>query len=258
MLIEVNGTNAVLHLLEVRRDIDDVIYRAHVTEHTKKATFAEFDKFLGDPDVIEGWVGEVVANKDVTGNARNVFLDQGVAIDEVVDAVGREDVFQLQAKESGSIGVFDIIIIRVAVEEVGDADAEWAGVSKLAEVDALNSKVIGEAQVVADFEHGIDFGELGSELRHDLGRIHYLQPESLLAFGVFVGDGAGEAEEFVVDKRDFRKPAVVREIVSEGIRDRVEGLSSRDHDRKMEEKLGNENAETRLRGLRWAPPNGAG
>ena len=90
-MIEVNGTNAVLHFLEVRCDIDDVIHRAHVTEHTKKATFAEFDKFLGDPDVIEGRVGEVVANKDVTGNARDVLLDQGVAIDEVVDAVGRED-----------------------------------------------------------------------------------------------------------------------------------------------------------------------
>lgn len=247
-----------MHFLEVRRDIDNVIHRAHVAEHTKKATFAEFDKFLGDPDVIEGRVGEVVANEDIARNACDVFLDQGVAIDEVVDAVGREDVFQLQAKESGSIGVFDIIIIRVAVKEVGDADAEWAGVSKLAEVDALNSKVIGEAQVVADFEHGIDPGELGSELGHNLGRIHYLQPESFLAFGVFVGDGAGEAEEFVVDERDFRKPAVVREIVSEGIRDRVKGLSSRDHDRKMGEKLGNENAETRLRGLRWVPPNGAG
>lgn len=256
-MIEVNGTNAILHLLEVRCDIDDVIHCAHITEHTKKATFAEFDKFLGDPDVIEGRVGEVVANKDVTRNARDVFLDQGVAIDEVVDAVGREDVLQLQAKEAGRIGVFDIIIIRVAVEEVGDADAEWAGVSKFAEVDALDREVIGEAQVVADFEHGIDLGELGSELGHDLGGIHYLQPESFLAFGVFVGDGAGEAEEFVVDERDFREPAVVREIVSEGIRDRIECFSSRDHDKRMGEKLVNENAETRLRGLRWVLPNRA-
>ena len=257
-MIEVNGTNAVLYLLEVRRYIDDVIHRAHIAEHPKKATFAKFDKFLGNPDVIEGRVGEVIANEDIARNTCDMFLNQGVAIDEVVDAVGREDMFQLQAKEAGSIGVFDIIIIRVAVEEVGDADTEWAGVSKLAEVDALNSKVISKAQIVADFEHGVDLGELGSELRHDLGRIHYLQPKSLLAFGVFVGDGAGEAEEFVVDERYFRKPAVVREIVSEGIRDRVEGLSSRDHGKRMGEKLGNENAETRLRGLRWVPPNGGG
>ena len=65
--------------------------------------------------------------KTSPGTSGDVFLDEGVAVDEVVDAVGREDVLQLQAKESGGVGVFDVVVIRVAVEEVGDADAERAG-----------------------------------------------------------------------------------------------------------------------------------
>ena len=83
-------------------------------------------------------MAEVVAQEDIARNAGDVFLDQGVAIDQIVDAVGREDVFEFEAVDARGVGVFDVEIVGVVVEQVGDADAERQRVAEIPEVDAIN------------------------------------------------------------------------------------------------------------------------
>jgi hypothetical protein len=90
-----------------------------------------------------------------------VFLDEGVAVDQVVDAVGREDVFEFESVDARGVGVLDVEVVRVVVEEVGDADAERAGVSEIAEVDAVHEQVLVLRGVAAELELGVDGGEAG-------------------------------------------------------------------------------------------------
>ncbi len=70
-----------------------------------------------------------------------------------------EDVFEFEPVNAGGVGLLDVVVVGVAVEEVRDADPERAGVAELAEVDAVHHEVLGELEVAADLEHGVDIGE---------------------------------------------------------------------------------------------------
>ena len=76
-----------MDFLKVRRDVDDVIHGAHVTEEADKASLAKLHKFFGNPHVIEMRVIEVVPDENIARQSGDVFLDEGVSVDEVVDPV---------------------------------------------------------------------------------------------------------------------------------------------------------------------------
>lgn len=172
---------------------------------------------------------EVVAEEGVAGDACDVFLDEGVAVDEVVDAVGGEDVFEFEAEDAGGVGLFDVEVVRVVVEEVGDADTEGFGVSEVAEVDAVDEEVFVLCGVAAEFEFGVDSGEAGPEFRDDLWRVHDGEPEGFPAAGVFVGDGAGEAAEFLIDLGDVALAIEAVEVLPQGWGDGVLEFAAGDH-----------------------------
>ena len=151
LLIEIDGADAILHFLEVGGDVHDVVYGAHITKETEETALTKFHEFLGNPHIVEGGIHEVVTDEDITGYSRNVFLNESVSIDEVVDAVGRKGVLELETKEAGGIGMLYVVIIGVSVEEVRDADSEGARVAKFAEVDAFYREVLRHREVAADF-----------------------------------------------------------------------------------------------------------
>ena len=194
-----------------------------------KRALVELGELLGDADLVEAGLVEVVAEEDVARNAGDVFLDEGVAVDEIVDAVWREDVFEFEAEDARGVGVLDVEIVRVVVEEIGDADAERAGVSEIAVIDAVHEQVFVLGGVAAEFEFGVDGGEARPEFREDLGRIHHGEPEGFAALRVLVGDGAGEAAEFAVDPRDVPLAVEVIEILPQRLRDGVADFSPGDH-----------------------------
>ncbi len=76
-----------MHFLKVWRDVDDVVHSAHITEEADKASLAKLHKFFGNPHVIEMRVIEVVPDEDITRQSGDVFFDEGVSVDEVVDTV---------------------------------------------------------------------------------------------------------------------------------------------------------------------------
>ena len=53
LLVEVDGSHPILHLFEVRCDVDDVVDAAHVAEQTDEGALGEFRKLLGDADLVE-------------------------------------------------------------------------------------------------------------------------------------------------------------------------------------------------------------
>ena len=90
-------------------------------------------------------------DEDIAGHAGDVLLDESVAIDEVVDAIRREDVLELEAVDARGVGLFDVKVIGVVVVEVGDANTERFGISKISEVDAIHTKVFVQSALTANF-----------------------------------------------------------------------------------------------------------
>lgn len=197
LLIEVNGADAILDVFEVGGDVDDVVVAAHVAEEAEEAAFAEFDELFGDADSVHIGAIQVVANEDVAGDAGDVLLHQGVALGEVVDAVGGEEVLQFQAIDAGGVGGLDVKVVVVVVILVDDADAEGAGVAKLAIVHTLNKKV-GHGMEVAGAEEGVDAGEARIQFVLHLPGIQDAGPVGGIAVFVVQGVAFGEAEEVLV------------------------------------------------------------
>ena len=67
---------------------------------------------------------EVISNEDIPRNTSNVFLDQRVSIDEVVDSIRGENVFELEAIDSRGIRNLHVKVIVVIVVLIHDTDAE--------------------------------------------------------------------------------------------------------------------------------------
>jgi hypothetical protein len=86
----------------------------------------------------------VLGNEYIAGNAGNVFFNQCILIGEVRDAVGRQNMFQLQPVNARRIGNFDIVMVLIVVKLVHDADAEWVGITKAAIVDPRHIEVVGK------------------------------------------------------------------------------------------------------------------
>ena len=80
-----------MDFLKVRRDVDHIVHGAHITEEADKASFAKLHKFFGNPHVIEMRIIEVVPDKDIARQSGDVFFDEGVSVDQVVDTVRRKN-----------------------------------------------------------------------------------------------------------------------------------------------------------------------
>ena len=84
-----------MHFLKVRRDVDDVVHGAHITEEADKTSLAKFHELFGNSYVVEMRIIKVVPDEHIARQSGNVFFDEGVPVDEVVDTVWRENMLQL-------------------------------------------------------------------------------------------------------------------------------------------------------------------
>jgi len=192
LLVEVDGADAILDFFEVRCDIHDIVHASHIAEQTDEAAFGEFGEFFRDADLVQAGLIEMFAEEDIAWDAGDVFLDQRVSADEIVDPVWREDVFQFQAVDPRGVGLFDVKVVRVVVEKVGDSNAKRFGISKVAEIDAIDQKVLVLCGIASDFEFRVDGDQFGAKFGKNVRRIHDGQPQGFAATRVFVGDGTGE------------------------------------------------------------------
>ena len=100
LLVEIDGADAVLHLLEVGGDVDDVVHRAHVAEEAQVAALGEFDEFLGNPDFVQIGAAEVAADEHVSRNAGDVLFDQRVLAHEIIDAERGKQMLEFQSVDA--------------------------------------------------------------------------------------------------------------------------------------------------------------
>ena len=127
-----------------------------------------------------------------------MFLDEGGAVDNIIDAVGGEDVLEFQAVDARGVRLFHIEIVRVVIEHIGDAHPERLGVAEVAEINAVHQQVFMLGDVTPEFQLGVDAGEPGPQFGEDIGRIHHGEPKRFAAARVFVGHRTGEATQFPV------------------------------------------------------------
>jgi hypothetical protein len=85
---------------------------------------------------------EPAFDEDVARDARDVLLDQGVAVGDEVQAVGREQVLELEAVDARGVGLLHVEVVLVVVVGIDDPDAEGRRVAEGAEVDAVDVEVL--------------------------------------------------------------------------------------------------------------------
>ena len=74
-----------------------------VAQEADKAALVKLDQFLGQPDLVQMFVVEPLLDKDIPGNANDMFLDEDVISDEIVHPVRGEQVLQLQSVDPGGV-----------------------------------------------------------------------------------------------------------------------------------------------------------
>ena len=229
LLVEVDRSHPVLHLFEVGSDIDHVVDRPHVAEQAQIAALGEFNEFLGHANFVQILASEVLSDECVAGDSGNVLLDQGVLADQIADTEGGENVFQFEPANTRGVGVFHVVMIRVAVELVDDSDAKGSRIAEVAEVNALDREMLRAGKIAADLEQRVNGGQLRLKLHHDLRRVGHRQPKCFASRRVFVGHGSGEAQQVVVDQRHVGVAPAVMQVLHQGGSHWVFLFAAQDH-----------------------------
>ena len=158
-----------------------------------------------------------------------MLLDEGVALDHVVDPVRREDVLQLEAVDARSIRLLHVEVVGVVVEKVGHADSERLGVAEFPVVDAIHPEMLVLDGVTADLQLAVDPDQPRPDLGEDFRRIHHRQPQGLPALRILVGHRTGEARQLRIDAGDVTEAVEVVEILPQRRGNRIHDFSHRDH-----------------------------
>src|SRR5204863_4751821 len=75
LLVEINGADTILKILDVRSNTNNKIIAAHIAQQPYKTPLVEFDKLLGQPDLVGQWLIELF-DKEIAGYAGYMFFDQ--------------------------------------------------------------------------------------------------------------------------------------------------------------------------------------
>jgi von Willebrand factor type A domain len=228
LTVEVDGPYPVLDFLEIRRDIDDVVHAAHVSEEADEAALIEFGEFLGDTDLVQLRSWQVIFQENISWNPGDVLFDQGVSLHQVIDAVRGKDVLQLQAIDARGIRLLHIEVVGIVIEEIGDPDAERARVSEFPEIHAVDGEVIMMLGKAAHLQLGVDFRQLRAQLLHDLAWVVHGEPEGFFSAGIFVGDESGVMIQVRVNFRNIPHPVKAVEILPQQRGDGIHQLFAGD------------------------------
>lgn len=224
LLVEVDSPDAVLEILDIGGDVHHKIVGAHIPEQAHEAAFIELHEFLGQPDLVGTGLIEVFLDENISGDAGNMFLHQGILMGKIGDAVGRKQVLQLKAVDTGGVGDLDIVVVVVIVELVHDADPERVGVAEAAVVDPGHIQMLGESEIPFGFEDGV---HLYQSFADELEFPHIVEngfPVGIAPMLVQQGNGVGEMKQVSVRYGELHFPAMLFEIRAKAILHRKHGL----------------------------------
>jgi hypothetical protein len=133
--------------------------------------------------------------------------------------------FQLQAIDTGSVGLFDVIVIVVIVELVDDADPEGIGIGKAAEVYSCYVEVVGVAKVPFRLEDGVHLYQPFADKVPVPHVIKGCFPKAILAVLVTKGDGIGDMlQQIAIGYGLPYFTAMVLQVIAEGFQYGKNGL----------------------------------
>ena len=182
LLIKVDGPNTVLVLIKIGAYLDDVIISAHVSEQAHKATFIEFDEFLGQSDRVQIGPVQVFAYKIISRQSNNMFLNKCILMDEEVDIIGRKKLFQFEAIDPRGIGLFYIKIIMIVIVLINNTHTHGLCVSKSTEINAVYVKVAQDGFIASRAKRDIDALESVIEFPAQVLLVDKGLPEGIFPF----------------------------------------------------------------------------
>ena len=209
-------------LLEVDPDVHDEVAGVHVAQQTHEAAHVELDELLGQAHKVEAVGGQVVADEGIAGDADDVLLDDGLVIDEIVDAAGREDVFEFEPVDAVGVGAFDVEVVEVFVEGVDDAHAVGQRVAVEAQVHAVYVEVFDRREVAVGLQQGVGDQEILVNFVLFVGFVEDRRPVRILAFLVVERYGFVMTRQVGVADAQLFDPPIAHQIGLEEVADRIE------------------------------------
>ena len=166
LLVEIHRADPDLDLLDIRRHVHHEVAGAHIPEKPHETPLVEFDELFGEPDDFHLGVVQPVLDEEIPGNTGHVLLDERVSAGQVVHAVGREQVLELQPVNPRGIRPLDVKVILVVVVGIDDPDPERLGVSERTIVHAIDVKVVERRTVATAFQQGVNVFQRLENPRH--------------------------------------------------------------------------------------------
>ena len=131
-----------------------------------------------------------------------MLLDQGVFVNQELDAVGGEQLLQFEAVDPRGIGPLDVEEDVVVVDDVPHLDPEGLRIAERAEGDAVDGDEGEDGVTAVRMEDGIDPLEIEDELIPVCTGVEAIDPEGVAAFLVEDGHAALEAQQVLVGHGD--------------------------------------------------------
>src|SRR5450432_734558 len=126
-----------------------------------------------------------MTDKEITGNAGNMFFYQRLMMRKKTYSVRIKQVFQFQAIYPGCVGLFYIKVVVVVIEVIYNSDSEWIGICKTAEINPCYIQVFTECKVTFRFKYCVHFNE---SFPNELPVLHIVRngfPQTVIAIFIF-------------------------------------------------------------------------
>ena len=88
LLVEINGSDPELDVVEVLGDVEYEVVAAHIAQQAHETTFVELHEFFRDPSGVEFWALQMALSEHIAGDPGNMFFDECLPVCQVVYAVG--------------------------------------------------------------------------------------------------------------------------------------------------------------------------
>src|SRR5690606_32311941 len=189
LLIEINGPDAKLEIVKIRRNLHNEVIRTHIPQQRDDASLVEFDKFLGDTFWIIIRVIHQRLCKDVARDAYDMLFNKRLSVHKVVDRVWGDNLLEFQSINTRCISLLDIKIIIDIVKPVYNADPEGMRIAKRTILYPVNVFVFHDPGITRRFQLRIDDLQPAVQVFLHMSRVKRCFPQSVFAMLVNYGYG---------------------------------------------------------------------
>ena len=161
-----------------------------------------------------------MVDEDVARDADDVFLDEGVPVNQEIDAVRRQELLQFQPVDAGSVAFLDVQENVVVVDDVPNLHPERLGVAKRAKRDAVHRDKRQDGIASVGVQDGVQPLQIEDELVPVRHAVQAIDPQRVLIVPVEDGHAALEAQQVVVRYRNLNRTAVCIQVHLQRRRDR--------------------------------------